>query len=284
MDKSQLGGMGWMRDLPDFRDYTIETQEVKSILKESAPLKTVAKAIPDAEDLRSWCSPIEDQGMLGSCTAQAGVGLLEYFERRAFSHHLDASRMFLYKVTRNLMQLTGDTGATIRDTMKAMVLFGIPPEKYWEYYIPTFDDEPSAFCYAFAQNYQTIQYYRHDPPGTSPGTLLTSIKTYLAAKLPCIFGFAAFSSIPRRNEGTGDIPFPTLGDVFLGGHAVVTVGFNDKHKIAGDTGALLIRNSWGVEWGEAGYGWLPYKYIEAGLAVDFWSLVKTEFVNTDLFK
>ena len=45
-------------------------------------------------------------------------------------------------------------------TMKAMVLFGIPPEEYYPYDVSRFDEEPGAFCYAFGQSYQSINYYR----------------------------------------------------------------------------------------------------------------------------
>ena len=94
--------------------------------------------------------------------------MIEYYERKSFGRHIDASRLFLYKVTRNLMKQKGDTGAYLRTTMGAMVLFGVPPEAYWPYTDEKekFDQEPPAFCYAFAQNYQTVKYFRHDPPGT----------------------------------------------------------------------------------------------------------------------
>ena len=98
-----------------------------------------APTLPTSVDLRPWCSPIENQLTLGSCTAHAGVGLVEYFERRAFGKHIDASRLFLYKVTRNLLQWTGDTGAFLRTTMYAMTLFGTPPEEYYKYIIADFD-------------------------------------------------------------------------------------------------------------------------------------------------
>ena len=93
---------------------------------------------------------------LGPVRPMRGVGLVEYFERRAFGKHIDASRLFLYKVTRNLLNWRGDTGAFLRSTMGAMVLFGVPPEQYWPYRIEEFDKEPPPFCYAFAQNYQAI--------------------------------------------------------------------------------------------------------------------------------
>jgi hypothetical protein len=75
------------------------------------------------------------------------------------------------------MHLTGDTGAYLRTTMAGMVLFGVPPEEHWRYVIADFDKEPTAFCYAFAQNYQAIQYYRLDPPGTAKDAVLEQIKS-----------------------------------------------------------------------------------------------------------
>lgn len=278
------GGMGWKRDLPDFRDYTPKTDEVKSLLSKSLTLKSLVKQQPSSADLRQWCSPVENQGQLGSCTANAGVGMLEYYEHRAHGKYLDGSRLFLYKASRDLLGWKGDQGAYLRTTMKAMVLFGVPPEQYWPYNISNFDAEPPAFCYAFAQSYQAVRYYRLDTPGTSPDKVLDNIKRYLAGGLPSMFGFSVYSSMPPVGDGKGEIPYPQPGDKQVGGHAVLAVGYDDKKKIGKDTGALLIRNSWGANWGEKGYGWLPYSYVLSGLAVDFWSLIQADFVDTDLFK
>ena len=296
-------GMGWLPDYPDFRDYTVEQDKVTSKLKllgqkdsVKAMIKRVgvekpAKAkLPIDCDLRKWCSPVENQGTIGSCTAHAGVGIVEYFERKAFGKHIDASRLFLYKVTRNLLHWKTDTGAFLRTTMEAMVLFGVPPEEYWRYVIADFDKEPPAFCYAFAQSYQAISYYRLDPPGTPKDALLNRIKTNLAGGLPSMFGFTVYSSISQA-ETTGKIPFPTPGEENVGGHAVAAVGYDDKMKIKNTnpgsgvtTGALIIRNSWGTGWGDGGYGWLPYEYVLKGLAVDWWSLLKNEWIDTGNFK
>lgn len=282
MTRHLLKSLGWERDLPDFRDYHDESKEVESIISKSAKFKAVKKALPSSIDLRKNCSPVENQGSLGSCTAHAGVGLMEYFQRSAFGNHLDGSRIFLYKTTRNLLGWTGDDGAYLRTTMKAMALFGICPEQYLPYDIDSFNNEPSAFCYALAQNYQAIKYYRLDPQGRSPAKILTAVKEKLAAQLPSMFGFTVYSCISLEN-GKADIPFPKASDRMEGGHAVMTVGYDDNRKIGKHTGALLIRNSWGDQWGDKGYGWLPYEYVLSGLAVDFWSLVKAEFVQTDLF-
>ncbi len=284
MEELRLGGMGWRRDLPDFRDYTPKEPKVDEVMSKSKALKKAKEELDPKVVLKEWCSPIEDQGQLGSCTANAGAGLYEYFQRRAYGKHLDASRLFLYKVTRSLLGWPGDSGGYLRDTMKAMVLFGIPPERHWPYDVEDFDKEPPSFCYAFAENYKTINYFRHDPPGRSPKRVLDSVKRHLAAGLPSMFGFSVYSSMPGIGEGTGEIPYPQSGDSFQGGHAVVAVGYDDKKKIGEHKGAILIRNSWGTAWGEAGYGWLPFAYVEDGLAVDFWSLVEADFVDTDLFK
>ncbi|GBL14420.1 hypothetical protein MTo_01718 [Microcystis aeruginosa NIES-1211] len=296
-----IPAMGWLPDYPDIRDVTFQSERVpsklqalgqpsvKQMLAKVGATTSAPAALPTSVDLRPWCSPMEDQQTIGSCTAHAGVGLVEYFERRAFGKHLDASRLFLYKVTRNLLKWTGDTGAFLRSTMYALTLFGVPPEEYYPYNIADFDKEPSAFCYAFGQSYQAISYYRLDPPGTTRSNLLTQIKTYLANGLPSMFGFTVYSSISQGNT-TGKIPYPTRGERVLGGHAIDAVGYDDNLKIkntnAGGietTGALLIRNSWGTGWGSSGYGWLPYKYVLDGLATDWWSLIKSEWVDTGQF-
>lgn len=285
--------MGWLPDYPDFRDYTVENKSMKAMLTKAGVAKPVKASLPTSVDLRAWCSPIENQGAIGSCTANAGVGLVEYFERRAFGKHINASRLFLYKVTRNLSHWTGDTGAFLRTTMGAMVLFGVPPEEYWQYTdkVPDFDKEPTAFCYAFAQSYQAISYYRLDPPGTSTNALLDRIKLNLTAGLPSMFGFTVYNSISQAAT-TGKIPYPTGGEKSVGGHAVVAVGYDDAMKIKNSNpgavetkGALLIRNSWGTGWGPlGGYLWLPYEYVLRGLAIDWWSLLKSEWVDTGNFK
>ena len=286
---------GWLPPLPDLRDCTDAKPEIAAMAKKlrvaAGKSGSKLKATPSTVDLRAWCSPIENQGSLGSCTAQAGVGIVEYFQRRAFGKHLEGSRLFVYKATRNLMQVTGDTGAWLRNTMGALVLCGVPDEKYWPYTdaTPDFDKEPSSFVYSVADNYEALWYFCHDPlaVNVSGSTVLASVKRYLAAGIPSMFGFWGFPSF--NSAKPGEIPYPCPGERAQWGHAIVAVGYDNGKKIKNTqcnkttTGALLIRNSWGTGWGDQGYGWLPYDYVVRKLALDFWSLLSMEWVDTKKF-
>lgn len=232
-------------------------------------LKKVDSAnLQSSVDLRQWCSAVKNQGNLGSCTANAAAGVVEYFENRAFGRYLDAARLFIYKVTRDLAHWEGDSGAELRTTMGALALFGVPPEEYWPYtdLKPDFDNEPTAFCYSFGENYKAIQYFRHDPANSSKEEILGSIKNSLTQGIPSMFGFSVYNSITQATE-SGKIPFPCENETTNDGHAIVAVGYDDnmviENTICGENteGALLIRNSWGDGWGDKGYGWLPYDYV-----------------------
>jgi C1A family cysteine protease len=281
--------MGWKQDYPDFRDYTLVSDIVKPIVNKTGILKTDKSTLAKSADLRKWCSPIEDQEQLGSCTANAGIGMLEYYERKAFGKHIDASRLFLYKVTRTFMHEKGDSGAELRSTMGALALFGAPPEEYWPYDIKVFDHEPPTFCYAFAQNYQTLKYVRLDPAEAQYKDILTQVKTNISAGLPAMFGFTVYNSITQADKD-GKIPYPVKGEQIEGGHAIMAVGYDDSMLIKNNaggtktTGAFLIRNSWGTTWGDGGYGWLPYEYVLKGLAQDWWTLIDSKYIDTGAFK
>jgi len=122
-------GTGWLPDIPDLRDYTDETPEIAEAIEKLgiAKAKKLKAGLPGRVDLRAFCSDIENQGQLGSCTANAAVGIVEYFERKAFGRYIDGSRLFVYKTTRELMGLVGDTGAYLRTTMGALVFSGFHP-------------------------------------------------------------------------------------------------------------------------------------------------------------
>jgi C1A family cysteine protease len=286
-------GTGWLPSLPDLRDYDAAHPDVVAMTtKLGVAVPSAASPLPDRTDLREWCSPVESQGNLGACTAHAAVGIVEYYERRAFGKYLDGSRRFVYKATRNLMQVTGDTGGFLRTTLGAVALCGVPEEKYWPYTdkAPDFDEEPPAFCYALGDEFRALKYFCHDPQSQEPDprAVLASVKTSLAGGVPCMFGFWGFPSW-NKSDVVGGVPYPCRGERAIWGHAVAAMGYDDALDIKNTvdnsvtTGALLLRNSWGEDWGEKGYGWLPYQYVLDRLASDFWSLLTLDWVNTEEF-
>ena len=264
-------------------------QQFKSNLREKGE-KKLYSLLPGVIDLSFWCSPVRDQGSLNSCTAFAAISLFEYFVNKNFNKNVDASPLFLYKAARNKMSLTEDVGASIRETMKALALYGVPPEDSWSYDEEKVNEEPPAYCYAYAQNYQSLKYFLLDYAGIPKETLLFQIKAVLAAGFPCIFGFTIYSSAYEDSNEPGHIPFPnTERDKVIGGHTVVAVGYDDYQFIQSanrkeySKGAFLIRNSWGSNWGISGYGWLPYDYVLAGLTAAWWSLIKSEWFDEGNF-
>jgi C1A family cysteine protease len=287
-------GFGYLPDLPSVKDYVPATPAVANLVnkatsrslaggmtasKSGAAAKT---ALATRVDLREFCSPIEDQGELGSCTANASAGLVEYFERRAFGKYIDASRLFIYKATRNLLGYTGDSGAYLRSAMEALTLFGAPPEEYWPYDVSQFDVEPSAFLYALGASYQATKYFRLDPNGVAATDALGNMKSYLAAGYPSMFGFPVYDEY-MHVPADGKVALPGQNSKEYGGHANVAVGYDDMQDIGGDKGALLVRNSWGTDWGLDGYAWMSYRYVTEGLATDWWSLVDQKWVDTGNF-
>jgi C1A family cysteine protease len=245
--------------------------------------------LPDTVDLSFWCSPVQDQRSLNCCTAFAGTALLEYFARRRMGKYTKLSPLFLYKAARNLMKTTDDVGASIRETMRAMTVFGVAPEKYWTYDEEFLDEEPDSFHYSYAQQYQTLKYFRLDEANLASKLLLFRIKAVLAAGFPCAFGFTVYNSINQEYIQKGYIPYPSKTDEVIGGHAVVAVGYDDYRETYSANGelrkrgALLIRNAWGKNWGIQGYGWLPYDYVLDGLTADWWSILKAEWFDTGNF-
>jgi C1A family cysteine protease len=286
MKKDFIEAFGWIPDPEDTRDFTLKSKQVKD-----SGLPKLLKTLPGlaaSVDLRQWCSPIENQGTLATCAANAAVGILEYCEKRANGRYLDGSRLFVFKQARRLMNMPAVNGAFLRSAMGAMALFGVPPELYWPYTTAALNSEPDAFNYAYAQSFKAGVYFRLDPVGTPKQTVIDQAKANLAAGFPCMFGFNCYKSALAQASSTGAIPYPASGDTVSGAHAVMAVGYDDNKVIkntsgGSTTGAFLIRNSWGTGWGMAGYGWLPYQYVLGGIAIDWWCMTKASWVDSGQF-
>jgi C1A family cysteine protease len=271
-------GLGWQKSLPDFRDFTPESEEVRALLVRGVPSMPTAGKLPSSESLAAYFPPIDDQQILNSSSAQACVDLVQYFERRAHGRTVGLSKLFVYQSTQRLLNSHGSRDLDLRSTLKAIVSFGIPNEQHWAYDLAKVDEEPSAFLYAFADRYKSIRYLRLDGRNRTGRETLETVKAFLVGGFPSVFGF----SVPASLSNDGEVPYRPTFDTVHGGQAVIAVGYDDE-RIGNTKGALRFRNSWGRDWGEDGYGWLPYAYVEEQLAADFWTIISPEWMNSGEF-
>lgn len=271
-------GYGWQKSLPDFRDYLPESQEVRSMLTQLKSPGASLAALPSKESLVPYFLDVADQGYINSSTAQACVDLVQYFDRRALGRTVRLSKLFVYQATQQLLGLTGNNSVDLRSTLKSVVSFGIPHEQHWPYDLSKVNDQPAAFLYAVSDRYRSVRYFRLDGRNRTGRDTLSIVKTFLNAGFPSVFGFSVPASISRD----GDVPYRPTFDTVQGGQAVIAVGYDDQ-RLSSTKGALQFRNSWGRDWGENGYGWLPYAYVEEQLAVDFWTLISPEWLDSDEF-
>jgi C1A family cysteine protease len=240
---------GWIPDRPDQRDHMF-----------SAVYRAIPK-LPASIDLRPICSPVEDQSTLGSCTANALVGALEFLERKDGVPFTDLSRLFVYYNERVIEHtVASDSGAMIRDGIKTLAKQGVCSEANWPYVVTKFKNKPTKACYAEAKTHIITSYQRIQT--------LDGMRSCLAAGYPFVFGFTVYASFESSQVAkTGVVPMPAKGESVLGGHAVVAVGYKDSTK------RFIVRNSWGTSWGLQGYFTMPYNYLtNPQLASDMWTI------------
>ncbi|MEX2107246.1 MAG: C1 family peptidase [Solirubrobacterales bacterium] len=252
----KIQGYGWIPDLPDGRDMLY-----------AAPPKPLAK-LPDKVDLRPHCpKPAYDQGELGSCTANAIGGALEFSQRKQrLKSVFTPSRLFIYYNERAMIgTIESDSGASLRDGIKSVAKRGAPRETTWPYDVDRFTAKPDRESYAEGRKHQAIRYMRVNQA-------LSQLKGCLAEGFPFVFGFAVYESFvsPAVAE-SGVVEMPRAHEEFEGGHAVLAVGYDEG------TQRFTVLNSWGRKWGKNGYFTMPYPYLlQSSLSRDFWTIRRVE--------
>ena len=242
---------GWIPDLPDQRDHLF-----------AAPPPVVG-ALPPSVDLRSECPPVYDQGELGSCTANA-IGAAVQFDqmKQKLPEVFPPSRLFIYYNERDIEgTVDSDSGAMLRDGIKAVNSQGACPEEEWPYDISKFKEKPSSKCYEDAGKHKAVAYQRVIRD-------LNQMKGCLASGYPFVFGFTVYESFEGPEvASTGHAALPQANEQMVGGHAVMAVGYEDASQW------FIVRNSWSEGWGMKGYFTLPYTYFtQRNLSSDFWTI------------
>lgn len=255
-----VGKLGWIRDLPDFRD--LPYSEAPKHLLGLAPSHT----------LKPLCPPIVDQGQMNSCVANAMAFQLEFIQKKGLLDHTKQpevfksvfdpiSRLFIYYNCRAIDgDVNQDQGTQIRSGVLAVVRQGICEETLWPYVQQNLYPKPSTASYSQASSHKIKAGYKIDH------TSLMDQKICLSNGYPYLIGISVYSSF--ENVGSdGIIPMPKASEQLLGGHCLCVVGYDDS------TRRFTIANSWGSSWGDKGYCYIPYSYlINPGLASDFWTV------------
>lgn len=261
-----IPGYGWNPDIPDHRDYQYSDLRKKIEEERLAVSAGVAPISPipiSIIDLRSNDSPIFDQGALGSCTGNALAGALQFLEKKDKVPYIELSRLFIYydeRVVENTVSI--DSGAQIRDGIKTLAKLGVCSETCCPYNIQNFAVQPGHKCYIEASKHRILSYYRLNT--------LSDMLHCINTGYPFVFGFSVYDSFESDQVvQTGIVNMPTTNENLLGGHAVMAIGYDDNQK------RFLVRNSWGISWGQKGYFTIPYDYLtNRNLSDDFWVILR----------
>lgn len=238
----------------------IQKEEKSNLLfKTFSPLKT---NLPGIVDLRSSMPEIVDQENLGSCTACALAALLS----DAKPSNGPYSRLYIYYNGRSEENSVSiDSGSTMLDAIKSIKKYGACSEISWPYDISKFSIKPNNECYIQGSGNKALKVKNINEN-------LNELKTALYKGYPIVFGILVFTSFESPSVAlTGHVRLPKPGETCLGGHAVTMVGYNDAKQ------CFIVRNSWGKEWGDKGYFYLPYNYVfTPDLSSDYWIVTKMQ--------
>lgn len=251
-------GLGWIKDEPDDRDLpysAVKHQEFKG-------------DVPKSVDLRPRMPKVFNQLVLGSCTAQ-GIGAALAYLRNNDANLDDwiPSRLFIYFHEREMEgYINQDRGACIRTGIKVVSQYGAPPEDFWPYDVEKWAMNPPELVDIEAHKYKALDYYRVN------WSDINEVLHCLAAGFPIVFGFKVYPHFMSEDcAKTGILKMPnTKRERADGGHCVLLVGYDLEKEL------FLVRNSWGEEWGQGGYFWMPFDYVtDPELSDDFWTIRAT---------
>ena len=180
---------GWIPDQPDQRDhlYAVPPQFLT--------------ALPPRVDLRRRCPPVYNQGQLGSCTANAIAGAIEFDQMKQKLPAFVPSRLFIYYNERVIEHtVRSDSGAQLRDGIKTVASVGACPEPEWPYNIAKFATKPPQRAYRDAKLDRAVSYQ-------SIVQDLSQMKGCLASGDPFVFGFTVYQSFETPTVArTGHAP------------------------------------------------------------------------------
>ncbi|CAF1007465.1 unnamed protein product [Adineta steineri] len=225
--------------------------------------------LPPKADLRDSMTPVEDQSQIGSCSANCLAGAYEYLTKKQSGKNVDVSRLFIYyngRVKEDNDSTITDSGCTMTCAIEALEQSGVCLESIWPYDISNVNARPSDEAYQAAEPHKITQ-------ALQVNIDLNEMKSCLAQGFPFAFGLKLYTSFDKATN-TGVVPMPSDSDRNResdGSHALLAVGYSDQSQ------SFIVRNSWGENWGDKGYCYIPYDYIaNSDYCFDVWTVRKME--------
>jgi C1A family cysteine protease len=260
------------KDPVDVRDYKFSSSSMATHHLEQA------LTLPKSISYRNQMPGVRDQGNLGSCVGFAVTAMKEWQEtvenakeilagkkdsRKGEEYNL--SEAWVYWNAKKIDPWPNEEGTSIRYAMQVLQKIGVPCEGAWPYSDVDYG-KPKSWSKLIAKWAIIDSYWRVND--------LNDLRIALTSG-PVVIGIPCFLEIFMA-DSSGYIPYPLNPNVIYGGHAICVVGYDDNSQ------QVIFKNSWGSDWGNNGYGILPYRYINDFLW-DAWA-AKDLSVTSEMLK
>jgi C1A family cysteine protease len=219
------------------------------------------QALPTKVDLRKDMSPVRNQGQFGSCTSFATMGLQEFLLKKQGRFTAQAPAFNWYQSRRQTGSKGKDDGVPTEFAVKMLDAYGSVPESDFPYLASSKQNDETArlgFLTAQPSSELTAKGKKNRIlTGYKSVTTLSGVKKGLSDGTPVVLAMYVFSNMGSTPK-SGLLPMPTSKDKFEGGHAVLAVGYDNEKRV------IIVRNSWGSDWADGGYFYMPYEYLKYG--------------------
>lgn len=227
-------------------------------------------------DLRPGCKPSRSQGYIGACTAFASTALFDFIRRKNSTVNWQPSPLFTYYATRLAAKLENqDSGATVKEALKSTVRDGVCMERLWPYEQAKYTERPPEEAWLDAEKHQAVEYLWISD--FDKNIWLNCLND----GYPFMFGIYLYSSFfdPILSLMGGIIPEPDRdNEKRIGGHCMLAVGYIKNYN---GQEYVIVQNSWGTDWGDKGYCYIPMSYMVSNDTFDFWTIKLTEKCEED---
>jgi C1A family cysteine protease len=207
--------------------------------------------VPPRVDLSSKMPAVRSQFTTSTCVSWAATYAAASFALRARgpASALTLSPSFTYN------QVTRDqwcrTGTKLSATLNLLRDVGALPIEEFAFDGGWCGRQPTPAQLERAKQFRIKGWAAFD------ATAVIKVKEQLARGVPVVFAM----NVTRKVQGLRGDAVLDEDDVPGEGHAMVAVGYDDAKQ------AFLIQNSWGLSWGNKGYGWFGYDFWKRNVRV-----------------